>query len=204
MNSIPYTYVITFLITGQRYYGVRYSKFADPVELGKTYFSSSKLIKSLIKEYGLSYFNFEIRKIFDDRNKACLWESKVLKRLDAAHSNVWLNRRNNEGNFYARGKHSSESKIKMSLSKKGKYLGRKGLSRFGYDNPMYGKNHSEETKRKMSEIAKKRPYKKASADSVLKRIKANTGKLRSEETKRKMSEARKNYWLRKKLEELSL
>ena len=52
-----------------------------------------------------------------------------------------------KGNTYTRGRHhSEESKKKMSLAKKGMYIGEK--------NPFYGKTHSEETRRKLSEAAK--------------------------------------------------
>lgn len=74
--------------------------------------------------------------------------------------------------------HTEETKLKMSISKKGKVSNKKGkLSSVetkkkisdlttGEKNPMYGRTHSEETKRKMSEAAKRRkgkkrgPYKK--------------------------------------------
>lgn len=67
-----------------------------------------------------------------------------------------------KGNTYTLGKHhSEESKKKMSLAKKGMYIGEK--------NPFYGKHHSEETRRRLSEAAKNM----------------------SEETKKKMSEMKK-------------
>lgn len=67
-----------------------------------------------------------------------------------------------KGNTNTLGKrHSEESKKKMSLAKKGMYIGEK--------NPFYGKTHSEETRRRLSEAAKNM----------------------SEETKKKMSEAKK-------------
>lgn len=131
---VPYTYLITFLKTGQCYYGVRFSKTCHPAELGKTYFSSSKLINSLIKENGLESFTFEVRKIFDNIEKAQKWESKVLTRINAAHSEKWFNKHNNIGPFYARGKHTEDAKRKMSES----HL-----------------RMSKETKRKISEGVKK-------------------------------------------------
>lgn len=44
------------------------------------------------------------------------------------------------------GRHSEETKQKISKAKKGKYI--------GINNPFFGKHHSEETKRKLSEINK--------------------------------------------------
>ena len=52
-----------------------------------------------------------------------------------------------KGNTNTLGKHhSEETKKKMSLAKKGMYIGEK--------NPFYGKTHSEETRRRLSEAAK--------------------------------------------------
>ena len=58
----------------------------------------------------------------------------------------------------------------------------------GKNNPMYGKHHSEETKKKMSEARKGR---KLSEETKRKLSEALKGRKCSEETKRKMSEAKK-------------
>lgn len=92
-----YTYLIKFIPTGQVYYGVRVANKTEPEnDLWKKYFTSSKYIKKLIKEYGAEWFEYEIRKIFDDRNKARLWEETVLKRMNVVNNNKWLNRTNNK------------------------------------------------------------------------------------------------------------
>lgn len=44
--SIFYTYLIKCIPTGEYYYGVRYSVNSNPDELQKTYFTSSKVVKS--------------------------------------------------------------------------------------------------------------------------------------------------------------
>ncbi len=75
------------------------------------------------------------------------------------------------------GRPTEETKRKLSESIKGKYCGEKsywygnGDMMRGEKNPFYGKHHSDETKRKLSESKK--------------------GKHHSEETKRKLSEANK-------------
>jgi group I intron endonuclease len=64
--------------------------------------------------------------------------------------------------------------------------GKKGFTgRGGYKHPLYGKHHSDETIRKMSDAKKgdKHPL---------------YGKHHSDETRKKMSEARKLYWAKKK------
>jgi len=65
----------------------------------------------------------------------------------------------------------------------------------GTKNPFYGKHHSEETKRKMSEAHKGKKHseetKRKMSEAKMGRIPWNKGKSPSEEAKRKMSEAQK-------------
>ena len=51
--TIPYTYLLTHVQTGKKYYGVRFAKGCNPSDLFITYFTSSKYVKSLIEEYGI-------------------------------------------------------------------------------------------------------------------------------------------------------
>ncbi|NBP04521.1 MAG: hypothetical protein EBU90_31445 [Proteobacteria bacterium] len=87
----PYTYLITHIPTGKRYYGVRFARGCHPSDLGTKYFSSSKLIKRMISEEGLDSFRFEIRRTFDDAETAINWETKVLTRLKVKSKQNWLN-----------------------------------------------------------------------------------------------------------------
>lgn len=98
----PFTYCITFLPSGKRYYGARYSinEVAHPDQLWTTYFTSSKIIADLIEEHGVDSFTFEIRKIFKTRKETVLWESKFLTKIGAAKSQDWLNGNNGNGKFY--------------------------------------------------------------------------------------------------------
>lgn len=73
-----------------------------------------------------------------------------------------------------------------SMHKKGKPLSEEERQkRFGDGNPMWGKHHTEESKRKMGDA-------KRGEKSVW------WGKKHTEETLRKMSEKRREYWARKK------
>lgn len=93
----PYTYLIKFIPTGQVYYGVRFAKGCHPDEFWQDggYFTSSKIVHQLIEEYGSEWFEYEIRQVFDDVNKARDWEEQVLKRMNAVESKQWLNRTDN-------------------------------------------------------------------------------------------------------------
>lgn len=93
----PFTYSITHIPSGVHYYGVRYRKNCSPAELGTTYFSSSILLQRLIKEEGLTSFRFTVRKLFQSKEEAIMWERKFLTRVNAANSNKWFNKHNGNG-----------------------------------------------------------------------------------------------------------
>jgi hypothetical protein len=78
-----YTYSITHIPSGKIYYGVRKSAYFD---LGVEYFSSSKLVKRLIVEEGVSNFVFTLRKSFNSYEDARVHETKMLKRLNVPNN----------------------------------------------------------------------------------------------------------------------
>ena len=90
-DRTPYTYVIKNLTTGKRYYGCRYAKNCHPSEFWKTYFTSSKIVKKLIKEAGKENWYVEIRHIFSDINLCKAWEEKALHRLGVPKNPMWYN-----------------------------------------------------------------------------------------------------------------
>ena len=93
-DRIPFAYLLYCIPTDQYYYGCRYGKGVHPVTLWSCYFSSSKIVKSLIDEYGVNSFKFEIRKIFKNGNDAKRWETKVLRRMKVSIDDRWLNQYN--------------------------------------------------------------------------------------------------------------
>ena len=140
----PFTYCITFIITGQRYYGVRYAKGCHPDQLWSIYFTSSTKIKSLIEKHGKDSFTFQIRKIFNNKQDAQSWESKVLIKLNAANNPNWLNKKNGSSNFHVTPESTQkgiETKIKKgnlnsnSLESIQKCLETKKKNGTGMDNP---------------------------------------------------------------------
>lgn len=93
----PYTYILLHEKTGYKYYGCQYAKDCDSSNFWTKYFTSSKKVKELIKEYGLDSFKFEIRKVFDDPIKCRLWEIKVIRRMKLVKRKDFLNQRNPGG-----------------------------------------------------------------------------------------------------------
>ena len=79
-----YTYSIKHLTNGNIYYGCRKSKTFD---LGLVYFSSSKIVKKLILDEGLSNFSFKLRRKFSSYEEARIHETKLLRRIKAVSNN---------------------------------------------------------------------------------------------------------------------
>ena len=121
-----YTYLIRFIPTGQYYFGVRTAKGCHPDELWVRYFTSSNVVKALIKMHGKA--SFEILETFPSSlDRATAFEEQVLVFFDAANSDEWLNRHNGGKNFNTTGMHAGEN------------------------HPMFGKQHTEEAKQKISD-----------------------------------------------------
>ena len=169
---------------------------------GINIFSSSKIVKKLIKEYGINSFDYKIRKIFKTEKEARCWETKFLRKIKACSNDEWLNQNEGKASLGMLGKkHSVETRQKMSKSQSGK------------NNPMYGKRHTkeakqkiieaglgrthkEETRKKLSEMKKGKPFSGYGGNSpktIAKRSEKNRGKKRSPEARENMRKARLAY-----------
>lgn len=102
-ETIPFTYKLIFKPTGQYYYGVRWAKGCNPLDLWTIYFSSSNPIKKLIKEYGKDSFSYKVTKIFENKKDASNWEINLLKRVDAKNNGKFINKVNSLEAFDIRG-----------------------------------------------------------------------------------------------------
>ena len=199
----PFTYRITFNPTGQSYYGVRTRKNCHPNELWTRYFTSSKQVKQLIAEFGTSAFDFEIRKTFNTKQDAILWEHRVLTRLDVVNNNNWLNENIGGKLFVSKDTLTEEHKRKVALSQLGKkrkpysedHKRKISEAKKGKPPPNKGKPMSEEQKQLMSKI---RTGTKSSAETRAKISAGGMGRVQSPETREKMAIKRKEYWAKKK------
>lgn len=93
----PYFYIIQHKRTGKYYAGSRYSKKSDPKELLKEngYITSSRLIKTIIHYEGLESFVISKLKIFSNPKQAHDYETRFLKKVDAAKNSRFFNLHNN-------------------------------------------------------------------------------------------------------------
>jgi hypothetical protein len=92
METIPYTYKLIFKPTGQYYYGVRYAKGCNPDDLWDKYFTSSKHIHKLIKEYGLNSFVVKVTKTFKNKVDAINHEHLLLTKVKADKNGKFINK----------------------------------------------------------------------------------------------------------------
>ena len=206
----PFTYLITHIPTGKRYYGVRYRKGCHPSDIGTKYFSSSKVIKKMIAEDGLDKFKFEVRRTFANADKAIDWEVRVLTRLKVANNDLWLNECQTKVPNWEGKKRSDSNKKKISILHKGKPKSLEHRQKLSAS--LKGKPLSEERKAKMKgrtawnkgkkgvQSAWNKGLKgeqshmfgiKKSAEAIAKTASANKGRKHTDEARKNMSEGRK-------------
>lgn len=151
----PFSYYLYHTPTGLRYYGVKFAKKCSPDDLWVTYFSTSKLVKQLIKDYGADSFVVTVRRTFATAEEALRWEHKVLRRLNAAESEHWLNRHNGGNKFRGPLTHSPETIAKFSAKLRGRVFSEQhhrrlceGVKRSWIKRKAQGKVHTPELARK--------------------------------------------------------
>lgn len=95
---LSYFYIIKFSITGQYYAGSRYTKKLSETniknDLWYRYFTSSKIVKMLIKKFGKDAFVIKKIKVFYTKDGAKEYESRFLRKIDAKNSPKMLNQSN--------------------------------------------------------------------------------------------------------------
>jgi hypothetical protein len=146
-------------------------------DLWKQYFTSSPKVQKLIEETGADSFDVEVRKIFETKEEASDWETKVLRRCKVLHDDRWINQnvagyivpteesRKKISDYHKNKPKSEEHKEKIRQSNLGKNKGKTATdehrrknsdSHKGEKNSMYGKHHSEETKAKIGALMSER------------------------------------------------
>ena len=164
----PYTYLIKHKPSGKVYYGFRSANKVNPYDdLWKQYFTSSPKVQHLIETTGVDSFDVEVRKIFETKEQASVWETKVLRRCKVLTDDRWINQNiagyvvpTEESNrkiseFHKDKPKTKEHKQNLSKSQKGskRPWSVKNLptDTKGKNNGMFGKQHSDETKKLIGE-----------------------------------------------------
>ena len=144
-----YIYLTTNLINGKKYIGQHYGKLED------SYIGSGNSLKKAIEKYGKENFKKEILEICEDYNALNIAEKKWIQQYNAVQDDNFYNIA--EGGFNSNpcagmSKEAQERrKQKLSEAVKGEKNYFYGKHFYGADHPMYGRHHTEESKKKMRE-----------------------------------------------------
>lgn len=180
-----YVYLTTNIITKEQYIGDR-TCYCDPND--DKYLGSGVLFKKKEKEYGIKNFEKQILEFFSSRCEAFNAQEKYIKEYkthisQGGYNISWT------GGTYSGGKHSEETKKKISEANKGNlsHLGKyhSEETKQNIRNANLGKSLSEETKQKM-----RGPRSEDIKNKMKGRIPWNKGMKTSEEVKQKISLSR--------------
>jgi hypothetical protein len=200
--SRPYTYYIV-CPNGKRYYGYRSANKVSPEEdLWKHYFSSSKLVKELRKQYNDdALFVATVDKVFETDDEARAYEEEFLTENGCVKSDFWLNRAVYPKEFHAPEHHTEKTKKKMRKPKSDAHRKNMSIAQKGSNNPMYGKKGSKSPMYGKKHTEK---HKENISKSQMGSKNHMYGKKQSEETIKKRTETRRkkrledpNYGIRK-------
>ena len=192
-SHIPYTYLIGWTKYNKWYYGLRFAKGCNPTELWKTYFTSSEYVKQFRTIYGEPDI-IQVRKTFNDKHQAMLWEYKVLKRLKVSSNMKWLNLSIHKAAILTE-ETIKKIAIRAGLTRKGQVPWNKGKKIKG----LYNISDEERARRsiKCKELWANGTYDNRNplTEEGRKRIsEANKNKVVSSETRRKLSENKKAHY----------
>ena len=159
-------YRITNRINGKIYIGYSKRPAARWYD-HKKYATLNKkgVVYDAMRKYGIENFTFEI--IYQSLNMVHtrdIMENYFITEYNCRTPNGYNNAPGGQGGAIRVGfKHSEFTKIKISKAHKGKKISSEIRSKIskklrGVNNPMYGKHHSDITKKIMSEKAKQREY----------------------------------------------
>ena len=131
--SSHYVYVIVNKINLKLYFG---SHSWDGNGMDPNYYGSGKIIKQAVKKYGKDNFIVYPIKFYDTIEECRQAEEELLKKYDIANNPYCYNIKNGAIGW------TSED----MTGEKHPLYGKRGK-----DSPMYGKHHTEETRRKISQ-----------------------------------------------------
>lgn len=196
-----FNYITTNLINGKQYVGMSTQD--------ENYLGSGVYFRNAQRKHGKENFTREIICFCDTEQEAHENEAKYIKQYGTLAPNGY--NISPTGGPHINGQHSEESKKKMSAAKKGRKLSEEHIQKLkkshegvnkGENNPMYGKTHSEEIKKKIAQTSRDREYSEDFKKRMSEMQKGDKGywygKKRSEEAKRKTSLALKRYHADKK------
>ena len=180
MNWYGYVYKTINLLNGKIYIGRRKGPF------NRAYHGSGIILKRAVALHGASNFLTEVLSWAADFNELCALEIQHIRAFRQSLPTDMLYNISDGGLGGNTGHPASEETRRlMSEAKRGEKNNMYGVHLTGELNPMWGRNHSEETKKKM------RKEHRISTSHPAGWKHGNYGKVRSKEIRRKISEAKK-------------
>lgn len=209
---MAYTYMIGWSHLGKYYYGMRAAhKVAPKDDIWKIYKTSSRYVHEFEALNGPPD-TIHVDKEFETKEEAYIYETEFLRKVDAIHSDMWLNQNimgkpqggtpaqlaavskpQSEEHKLKRGIYkpkSAETRAKMSDAHKGENNSMYGIT--GEEHPQFGRKRTPEQVERIRQgqiasVAKRR----ASGDNFSK-------PPRSEEHRQRLSDAAKKRWADRK------
>jgi group I intron endonuclease len=174
-----YLYKITNLVNNKIYVGVHKTK-----DLNDGYMGSGKIIQQAIQKYGLQNFEKIILETFDTYEEALKKEYQIVNEEFLSRDNTYNLRVGGAGGFDWINKnklnHTDSVNEKRNTTLKAGYSSGKIKKLSGELNPFWGKTHTEDTKKIISENTKK-------YNAINGHPKGFLGKSHTEEHKKRVS-----------------
>ena len=183
MKPLGFIYLTTCLVNSKIYIG------RHEFNGSKNYLGSGTYFKNALKKYGKENFKRKILRLCYSPHELKIWEYVYIRKYKSQNSSIGYNIADGDVNttdYNPTKRPEIRKKISETLKKKYSLglIDKEKIRRCGEKHPMFGKHHSEESKKKNSE-SKKRSL--ALLGHPMK------GKHLSIETKKKMSEGNKEY-----------
>lgn len=149
MDKVYYVYLTTNLINGKKYIGSHFGKLND------SYLGSGNTFKKALAKYGKLNFKKEILEICNDFDSVNIAEEKWISYYNAVYDDNFYNIATGGLNSNPIAGMTEEAlkqrSRKLSEANKGEKNYFYGKHFCGEAHPMYGRHHTEESKKKMSE-----------------------------------------------------
>ena len=178
---IGFIYKTTCLVNGKIYIGKHEGREND------NYLGSGEMFQRALRKYGKENFKREILRRCETLHELRIWEHVYIKKYHSQDPNIGYNIASGDVNS------SEYNPAKLpEVREKIRKATKKRMSN-PENTPMYGKHHTEETKKKISEIrkCKKIKWTDEARRKMSEQRKGKKGYKMSDETKKKLSEIAK-------------
>ena len=145
MKPYGFVYETTNHVTGKKYIGI--CSFQDSLQPKTCYLGSGKILRQAIKKYGRENFTRKIIQECDSYDELAKAEQAWIQAYNAVESAEYYNI--SSGGYGGNSKDLKKYWAKYTKEERKSLRKWSNRSKRGKNNPMWGKTHSQETKRKI-------------------------------------------------------